>query len=259
MKKVEKLTIADIYNYVTPYAECVSSTYGPNGANVLIQTDGGQMITKDGVTVSNSLEYSCPVQSLVVNVLKQAARETVSKVGDGTTSTVVVAHSLLHGLSKLKNYNELKIKKVIDSFSERLEASIKKYGENYVVSAEDIRRVINISTNGDVQVADCIYEAVMHAGVGGNIVIKNSPSASTFLEYKEGYEMPSGYFGPSFVNNHPLDCTELENPLILVTDLIIEDAKAIQKLASFVDRAKRPIFIIADDVRGEALAFLHMD
>lgn len=255
-KSVKKLTIADIFEYVTPYAECVSSTYGPNGANVLIQTDSGQMITKDGVTVSNSLVYSDPVQFCVVDVLKQAAMETVSKVGDGTTSTVIVAHSLLKKLAEIEDYNELKIKKVIDAFSEKLEDSIKKYGAGYTVTAEDIRRVINISTNGDEQVTNCVYDAVMHTGVNGHIIIKNSSNAMTFLEHKEGYEMPSGYFGPTFVNNSAMDCTELENPLILITDMIIEDQKILHKIASFADRAKRPIFVIADDVRGDALSFL---
>lgn len=255
-KKVKELTLENIYEYMTPYAQCVGSTYGPNGANVLIDAGGTKMITKDGVTVSNSLEYKDPAQQLVVDILKGAAQETVSKVGDGTTSTVIMSYSLIKNLKQKTGYNELRLKKVIDAFSHKLESHIRSYGAKQTPTVEDVKNVINISTNGDKQLTQCIYDSIMHAGVGGHVVIKDSPTQDSFVELKEGYEMPSGYYGPTFVNNSAEDCIDMHDPLILVTDLIIEDVADIKKIASFVDRAKRGLFIIADDVREEALAWL---
>jgi len=262
-KKVKKVSLKEIAEYTDSYVECVGSTLGPDGANVLIQTNNLKIITKDGVTVSEALEYSDPVQQSIVSIMRESARETVSKIGDGTTSTAVLSHRILKLLAVhedvLRGTGELKVKRVLDRFSDHIEGYIKGTRFGSEVTADTIKNVISISTNSDTSLTNAIYDAVMHVGVGGRLDVRDSGGMETFTEYKEGYEMPSGYYGPTFTNDKKKDMCAYQNPLILITEQTIESAQDLYRIAAFADRAKQPIVIIADDIREEPLAWAAMN
>lgn len=259
MKKVKKFNHQAVLDLINEYADCVQATYGPNGSNVLLRSKDGQVIvTKDGVTVSDFISYEEETQQAVIEILKMAAKETVNKVGDGTTSTVIVSRALLRELEGLEttiqNVGRLKFKHLLDEFSTELKNEVLNHAITGTMTKEVLRNIINVSSNGDSDITDVLYKAVVKTGLGSSIVVENSKDLRTTLEFREGYDMPSGYYGPSFVNNRALDCIEFDNPTVLITDGIIEDRNQLLKIISINDKAKKPFVIIADDVRGEAMA-----
>ncbi len=246
---------------VSVLLDYVGSTLGPRGRNVLLHKKGqSPFITKDGVTVANHLEFEDPTQSAVIEIIKQASRKTNLDAGDGTTtSTVLAASILLEGLSALSDSSSpVEVKKGMDQAVQGMLEIIANQSR-VVQSADDIKHVATISANGDREIGSLISLAIDKVGKGGSITIEESRSFETVLDLSEGFKFDSGYAASAFINDERRGIVRYENPIFLITDAKISSVDQILPSLEIVARENRPFVIVADEVEGQALAALIMN
>ena len=240
-------------------ANAVTSTLGPNGRNVVIANQGGYpQSTKDGVTVAKSISLEDPIEELGVQMVKQAAIKTADGAGDGTTTSTLLAQNMVkEGLTSLNNgVNAVTIKREIDAAVKDVVTELRKGISQDISSEEQLEQVATISANNDPEVGKLIATAMQKVGREGVVYIEESKSGDTYLETVEGMQFDRGYKSHFFVtDNNTMSCT-LENPLILIADKKFTSIKELLPLLEAVSSQSRPLFIIAEDIDGEALATL---
>jgi chaperonin GroEL len=240
-------------------ANAVTSTLGPNGRNVVIANQNGYpQSTKDGVTVAKSISLEDPIEELGVQMVKQAAIKTADGAGDGTTTSTLLAQNMVkEGLTSLNNgVNAVTIKREIDAAVKDVVTELRKGISQDISSEEQLEQVATISANNDPEVGKLIATAMQKVGREGVVYIEESKSGDTYLETVEGMQFDRGYKSHFFVtDNNTMSCT-LENPLILIADKKFTSIKELLPLLEAVSSQGRPLFIIAEDIDGEALATL---
>ena len=240
-------------------ANAVTSTLGPNGRNVVIANQGGYpQSTKDGVTVAKSISLEDPIEELGVQMVKQAAIKTADGAGDGTTTSTLLAQNMVkEGLTSLNNgVNAVTIKREIDAAVKDVVTELRKGISQDISSEDQLEQVATISANNDPEVGKLIATAMQKVGREGVVYIEESKSGDTYLETVEGMQFDRGYKSHFFVtDNNSMSCT-LENPLILIADKKFTAIKELLPLLEAVSSQGKPLFIIAEDIEGEALATL---
>jgi len=240
-------------------ANAVTSTLGPNGRNVVIANQGGYpQSTKDGVTVAKNITLEDPIEELGVQMVKQAAIKTADGAGDGTTTSTLLAQEMVkNGLTHLNNgINAVSIKREIDSAVKDVVNELRKGISQDISSEEQLEQVATISANNDPEVGKLIATAMQKVGREGVVYIEESKSGDTYLETVEGMQFDRGYKSHFFVtDNNTMTCT-LENPFILIADKKFTSIKELLPLLEAVSSQGRSLFIIAEDIDGEALATL---
>jgi len=242
-------------------ADNVASTLGPSGRNVLLYNkNGSPVITKDGVTVAKFVELEDEFENVAAQVIKQAAAETNSIAGDGTTTATVLARAIFRDAQKylVAGANPTEMKRGMDLAAGMLVAELKGLSRP-VASEEDIRNIATISANGDETIGDLVATAVDKIGKDGAITIEEAKSMDTSLEVIEGFRFQSGYFSKSFVTDERRGAVVYDSPLILVTDHKINLVEDIYPVLEIVARDNRPLIIVAEEVEGQALAALIMN
>ena len=242
-------------------ADNVASTLGPRGRNVILQEKGKRPITtKDGVTVAKFVELDDPIQNTGAQILKQAAEQTNTEAGDGTTTSTVLARAILKQAQRYLTAGaspiELKrgIDKAVKVVVERLEEQSAP-----VSSEQDLAHIATISANGDESIGKLIATAVDSAGKDGAISVEEARSLETSLELIEGFIFDSGYVAGAFITNERKQSVVYEDPLILVTDYKIETVEEIYPVLEVVAREAKPFIIVAEEIEGQALAALIMN
>jgi len=250
-----------IIDGVNKLADNVASTLGPKGRNVILhRKNNPPIITKDGVTVANFVELEDSFENVGAQIIKQAAAQTNSKAGDGTTTSTVLARAILNNAQKYLAAGaspvELKrgMDKAVESLLERLEGM-----SHPLSSTEDIEHVATISANGDQSIGKMIAMAVDQAGKDGSITIQDGKSMETSVDITEGFRFDSGYFASAFITNERKAAVEYDDALLLVTNHKIELVEDILPVLEFVSREGRPLIIVAEEVEGQALAALIMN
>jgi chaperonin GroEL len=240
-------------------ANAVTSTLGPNGRNVVIANQNGYpQSTKDGVTVAKSISLEDPIEELGVQMVKQAAIKTADGAGDGTTTSTLLAQNMVkEGLTSLNNgVNAVTIKREIDAAVKDVVTELRKSISQDISSEDQLEQVATISANNDPEVGKLIATAMQKVGREGVVYIEESKSGDTYLETVEGMQFDRGYKSHFFVtDNNTMSCT-LDNPLILIADKKFTSIKELLPLLEAVSSQGRPLFIIAEDIDGEALATL---
>jgi len=240
-------------------ANAVTSTLGPNGRNVVIANQGGYpQSTKDGVTVAKSISLEDPIEELGVQMVKQAAIKTADGAGDGTTTSTLLAQNMVkEGLTSLNNgVNAVTIKREIDAAVKDVVTELRKGISQDISSEDQLEQVATISANNDPEVGKLIATAMQKVGREGVVYIEESKSGDTYLETVEGMQFDRGYKSHFFVtDNNTMSCT-LDNPFILIADKKFTSIKELLPLLEAVSSQGRPLFIIAEDIDGEALATL---
>jgi chaperonin GroEL len=240
-------------------ANAVTSTLGPNGRNVVIANQGGYpQSTKDGVTVAKSISLEDPIEELGVQMVKQAAIKTADGAGDGTTTSTLLAQNMVkEGLTSLNNgVNAVTIKREIDAAVKDVVIELRRNISQDISSEDQLEQVATISANNDPEVGKLIATAMQKVGREGVVYIEESKSGDTYLETVEGMQFDRGYKSHFFVtDNNTMSCT-LENPLILIADKKFTAIKELLPLLEAVSSQGKPLFIIAEDIEGEALATL---
>jgi len=246
---------------VNKLAEAVGSTLGPQGRTVVIENEfTGPSITKDGVSVAKAVELEDPVENMGAMMIKEASTKTNDEAGDGTTTSTILAHSILSkGHQKIdEGANPVEITRGINKEVEK----IVQYLQSIATPVEDndsIRDVGTISANNDSMIGAIIAEAMEKVGRDGVITVETGKTAETELEVVEGLKFMQGYSSPYFITNRDKMTAELENPLILLYDGKIGTMKSIVPFLETSVETARPILIIAEDVAGEALSTLVMN
>ena len=238
-------------------AEAVVTTLGPNGRNVVIVQQGGNLptSTKDGVTVAKTIILKDPVENLGAQMVKQAAVQTGDIVGDGTTTSTLLAKELIEkGMNNLtQKRNAVAIKKGMEKATKMIINSLKEISTD--ISSEDqIKQVATISANNDEEVGNLIAAAMDKVGIEGVVTVEESKSYETTLETVEGMQFDRGYKSPYFVTDNSSMQAQLDDPYILLYDGKISAVKELLPILENVSQQNKSLFIIAEDIDGEALA-----
>ena len=241
-------------------ADAVVSTLGPNGRNVVIFKGIMEppQSTKDGVTVANSFVLSDPSEELGVLLIKQAAVKTAEKVGDGTTTSTLLAREMIsQGLASLDNgENAVQIKRDIDKAVKEVVQNLRGPISEDISGDEQLEQVASISSNNDVEVGKLIAQAIDKVGLEGVVHIEESKTGETFLETVEGMQFDRGYKSPYFVTDNNTMSSVLDNPAILILDQRLNTVKELLPILEAVSAQGKSLLIIAEDIDNEALATL---
>jgi chaperonin GroEL len=240
-------------------ADAVVSTLGPNGRNVVIVNEMGQVqSTKDGVTVAKSISLSDNVEEVGVKMVKQAAVKTADVAGDGTTTSTLLAREMVKaGLQHLNNgANAVEIKRGIDTAVKEVITTLRHHIKEDISNEEQLEQIATISANNDPEVGKLIATALNKVGREGVVSIEESNTGETYLETVEGMQFDRGYKSHYFVTDNSTMSTHLENPFILIADKRFTQVKDLLPILEGVSNQNRPLLLIAEDIDGEALATL---
>ncbi len=238
-------------------AQAVKTTLGPKGRNVALDKKfGAPTVTHDGVTVAKEIELEDPYENMGAQLLKEAATKTNDVAGDGTTTSVVLAQSIV--VEGLKNVaagaNPMLLKTGILRGAETVVSEVKSMSKP-VTEKADIAHVAAISA-ADREIGDLIAEVMDKVGKDGVITVEESKGLKFETEYVEGMEFDRGYISPYFITNPDRMEAAIEDPYILITDKKISAiADILPVLEKFLQVSKN-LLVIAEDVDGEALATL---
>jgi len=239
-------------------ATAVTTTLGPKGRNVALDKKfGAPTITHDGVTVAKEIELKDPYENMGAQLLKEAASKTNDIAGDGTTTATVLAQTIVNeGLKMVAaGANPMLLKHGIEAATEAIVASIKKQSVE-VKDKHDIANVAAISA-ADTEIGELIAEVMDKVGKDGVITVEESKGLVFETEYVEGMQFDRGYISSYFVTNTETMEAVLEEPYILIHDKKISAASDIVPLLEkLVQKGKRDLVVIAEDMDGEALATL---
>ncbi len=240
-------------------ADAVQVTLGPRGRIVALESKyGPPLLTKDGVTVAKGIDQLAdPIATLGALMIKDVASQTSDAAGDGTTTATVLARKIVREGNKcvVAGMNPMDLKRGIDKAVAAAVAELKKLS----VPCKDtktIAQVGTISANTDVAIGTIIANAMEKVGKEGVITVEDGNGLEDELDVVEGMQFDRGYISPYFVNNQQNMSCELENPYILLVDKKISNIRELLPALEAVAKSGRSLFIIAEDVDGEALATL---
>jgi chaperonin GroEL len=235
-----------VFEGITKLTKAVSSTLGAGGKCVMLEDNQGRpIITKDGVTVADSVILLDPVENMGARLLKEAARKTVKEAGDGTTTATVLAHSILNEAYKVQaKHNAREVKKGIETMTEQ----VVNYLESIAVpvTGDMIDNIATISTNNDPVLGKIIADAFRAVGETGIVMMETSASAETEIEVIEGVQYDKGLVNSHFITNPNKRVAELENPVVLIIESPVETIRQIQSVLEHVIKANKSLLIIAD-------------
>jgi chaperonin GroEL len=244
---------------VEKLAKTVVSTLGPNGRNVIIAQQGGNLpiSTKDGVTVAKTITLKDPVENLGAQIVKQAAIKTGDSAGDGTTTSTLLTHELFKEGMKYTNisqkHNAVSIKRGMDIASKAVVAALKELSTD-IASEDQIKQVATISANNDSEIGELIAAAMDKVGREGVVTVEESKTHETTLETVEGMQFDRGYKSPYFVTDNSTMQAQLDEPYILLYDGKINAIKDLLPILEAVSQQNKSLLIVAEDIDGEALA-----
>lgn len=238
-------------------SEAVGTTFGPYGKNVaLTMLYNDAHITKDGVTVANSINLEDPIENISAQIIKQAAAKTAEIAGDGTTSTTILSNFLVKTCFQyLQDFPNVKISEIKNYLEEISKYSIDIINANTSkIKKGDIKRIALVSSNGDNEIADLVTEAFETIGERGIVSVTESRSYDTSLEACEGIKLDRGHISPVFVMGRTK--VKHNNCRILVTDCDIKGSVDIINLVNLQESIKEPILIICNDIDETAIKIL---
>jgi chaperonin GroEL len=228
---------------VEKLAKAVKSTLGASGKCVIYEDARGvPVITKDGVTVAESVVLFDPVENMGATLIKETAKNTVREAGDGTTTATVLAESLL----KEVNNSEGTIREIKDGIQSGLK-KVNNYLDKISVKIEGdmLESVSSISCNNDSELGKIIAEAYTKVGKDGVVLMEESPTEETYVDIVDGVQIDSGLTSPHFVTDKDKQVCELDNPLVLIVSSEIPNIRKIQTVLEHVIKTKRSLLIVA--------------
>jgi len=233
MMGVEKLTNA------------VQSTLGASGKCVIYEDAlGTPVITKDGVTVAESVVLMDPVENIGATLIKEAAKKTVREAGDGTTTAIVLAYSLLQVMNaNMKTYS---IREIRDGVNSSLDKVLKYLNKKSIkIKGEMLKDVASISCNNDNKLGSIIANAYKSVGENGVVLMEESGTEETFSEIVDGVQFDCGLKSPHLVTDKEKNKAILENPYVLIIASAIPNIRKIQNVLEHAIREKRSLLIVA--------------
>ncbi len=234
---------------ITVIAKAVKSTLGASGQTVLIESPNhlrGIRITKDGITVAKEIHLIDPVENLAVQVIRDAAANTASSAGDGTTTSIVLAEALvLNGLEMIKpQYDKTEILRELHKLTDNVIADLKKKSKK--LTKGRMKDVATISANNDRFIGNLVASAYSKAGKNALVSVDNSDTSETYVEVTSGIKMKRGYDTVAYVNNQTKDECILENTHVLITDHQIQNFQQIQSVLEPIVKSQDALLIIGN-------------
>jgi len=239
-------------------AKAVRSTLGPTGRNVILDKKYGRPhSTKDGVSVSKEIELPDPFENMGAKILNEVANRTNDKVGDGTTTAVVLADRIIEEgrRSLAAAVDPTDIRRGIDKAVEKVVEAVREQAIP-IKSPKEIRAVAHVASNSDDILADLIAEAMEKVGKDGVLTIEESKGTRTYLDIVKGMQFDKGYISPYFITNPKTLTVEYEDPYIFYYEKKLSSIRDFIPVLEKVAASGQPLIIIAEDVEGELLAGL---
>ena len=238
-------------------ANTVKVTLGPKGRNVVLgKKYGAPLITNDGVTIAKDVELEDAFENMGAQLVREVATKTNDVAGDGTTTATLLAQAIVHeGLKNVSaGANPMVMRKGMEKAVETAVETIKANSEA-VKGSDDIARVGTVSS-GDETIGKLIAEAMEKVSTSGVITIEESKTAETGLEVVEGMQFDRGYISPYMVTDTEKMEAVIDDPYILITDKKISSIQEILPILEQIVKGGQKLFIIAEDVEGDALSTL---
>jgi chaperonin GroEL len=231
---------------VNKLSQAVKSTLGASGKCVIYEDGRGKpVITKDGVTVAESVVLFDPVENMGATLIKEAARNTVKEAGDGTTTATVLAEALIKSIDSAVAAGQT-IREIKENVNYDLSVALKDLQDCAEdVEGEMLEDVATISCNNDPTLGSIISEAYKKVGKNGVVLMEESDSEDTYIEAIDGAQIDCGLTSPHFVTNTDKHTCELQNPLVLTVTSEIPNIRRIQKVLEHVIKNNRALLIIA--------------
>ena len=235
-----------VFEGINKLTKAVSSTLGASGKCVLLEDGNGKpVITKDGVTVADSIVLLDPVENMGATLLKEAARKTVREAGDGTTTATVLAHSILKEAAKVQDtLSSRDLKSGIEKAVDQVVAYLEKHSTQ--VKGDMIDQIATISTNNDPILGSIIGDAFRAVGDTGVVMMEQSAEADTVVEIVDGIQYDKGMTNQHFMTDHAAKTAELKDAAVLLIESPVESIRQIQSVLEYVIKNDKPLLIIAD-------------
>ena len=249
---------AELRDGLKELAAAVKVTLGPTGRNVVLHKSwGSPKVTKDGVSVSKEIELPQPFKNMGAKMVNEVASKTSDVVGDGTTTSIVLAEAIyLEGLRHVTaGVNPMSIYRGITKAAETAtkfitDASVPVKGHN------DIAKVATISANNNASVGEILAQAIDAVGKEGVIEVEEGKGMENELNVVEGMQFDRGYISPYFMTNAETQEAVMEDAYILLHEKKISNVREFIPLLEKVAQVGKPLFVIAEDLEGEALTAL---
>ncbi|MCX6990504.1 MAG: chaperonin GroEL [Chlamydiae bacterium] len=259
MLQFNEEALKSILKGVKTLSKAVIVTLGPKGRNVVINKGfGSPLSTKDGVTVAREITLKDKFENMGAQLVKEASSKTSDVAGDGTTTAIVLAEAIYSvGVKNvIAGANPMSVKRGIDKAVEVMNDALSRQAIP-ITKPEEVRQIATISANNDPDIGQIIAEAMQKVGKDGTITIAEAKGIETTLDVVEGLQFDKGYLSPYFITNAEKMIVEMEGACVLITDKRVSSINEIVPiLEALMEKVKRPLLIIADDVEGEALSTL---
>lgn len=229
--------------------KAVSATMGPNGSTVIIADKdkyGNYKVTKDGVSVINSIKFKDPIENIGVQLLREAANRTVDQAGDGTTTSTVLATAFINNL---KDFESKDINKAFDEIIPKVIEQLKLNSRE--LKNEDIKYVASISANNDMEIGDVIQSAYNHTNI---VKVEESKNLKDNLELVNGMSLPVSFFSKHFItDNKKGSCEFNNNVFVLLIDGKLDNLENFKLQLEQAQIADSSLLIITEDIHESAL------
>jgi chaperonin GroEL len=242
----------------TQLADAVRVTLGPRSKSVLIEKKwGAPIVCNDGVTIAKEFDLRDPEENLGARMLRQAAEKTGDMVGDGTSTSTLLAHAMFSDgvRNVVAGASAIDIKRGLDCAAKRVIDTLKSISRPVKTRLEK-EQVATISAHNDPAIGKLVGEAMEKVGGEGIITVEESKTTETVLEIVEGMQFDRGFLSPYFVTDPEKMEAVLEDAVVLIVDRKISALHDLLKLLEAVAKSGSPLLVIAEDVESEALATL---
>ena len=247
-----------ILSGATQLADAVRVTLGPKSKSVLIQNKwGNPTVCNDGVTIAKRIDLLDPEENLGAQMLRQAAERTGDAVGDGTSTSTVLAHAILaDGIRNVvAGASAIDLKRGLDRGLLLVIESLATQSRP-VSTPKEKAQVATLSAHNDAVIGQLVADALEKVGVEGVVSVEESKTTETVVEVMEGMRFDRGYVSPYFVTDAEKMQVELDDAYLLLCDHKIGALKDLLPLLELVAKSGQPLVLIADDIEGEALTTL---
>ncbi len=242
----------------TQLADAVRVTLGPRSKSVLIERKwGAPIVCNDGVTIAKEFDLKDPEENLGARMLRQAAEKTGDMVGDGTSTSTILAHAIFaDGVRNVvAGASAIDIKRGLDRAAKRVIEALRTMSRP-VKTHKEKAQVGALSAHNDPVIGELVADAMDKVGGEGVITVEESKTTETALDVVEGMQFDRGFISPYFITNPEKMEAVMEDALVLISDRKISILKDLIPLLEQVAKSARPLLVVAEDVEGEALATL---